>query len=222
MRQVSPHIMVIDPGVHTPEIDTFNLIASLSPIPCHYHLPAMFGFESFPDKLDHVRGIIILGSAASVHDNLPWQRPLETWLQPAIELGIPILGCCYGHQMLAHMFGGAVEYISPERTKLKGVRLVRIMNNAVWPVGQRRLVVTHAEAVTRLPDCLRVLAKSDEIEIDGFMHENKPIFGLQSHPEATRIFLDGHEIPVALGVDPLSDGQELIRVFVHTAVGNRP
>ena len=217
-----PHIIVIDPGVHTPEVDTFNLIADMSPLPCHYHLPALIGLDSLPESFAQVRGIIILGSASSVHDHLPWQRPLEEWLRPAIEIGIPMLGCCYGHQMLVHMLGGTVEYLTPEHTKLKGVRRVEMLENTLWPAGERNLVVTHSEVVTHLPNTLRVIAKSNEIAIDGFTHKNKPIFGLQSHPEATRLFLKGHQILEPHGVDALSDGQELLRSFVYMAVGNHP
>ena len=194
MLSAAKHLMVIDPGVHTPEIDTFNNIAALSPVPCSYHLPALFGFDSFPKSYDLVAGIIVLGSAASVHDDFPWQRPLENWLRPAIEKNIPVLGCCYGHQMLAHMFGGRVEFINAEKTKLKGVRRVNVRDNNLWHTGDRNLIVTHAETVTALPQSLRVIASSPEIAIDGFAHENKPVFGFQSHPEATEVFLRGHEM----------------------------
>ena len=212
-----PHIMVIDPGVKTPEIDTFNNIASLSPIPCSYHLPALHGFDSFPSGIDAVRGVIILGSAASVHDNLPWQRPLEDWLRPVIELGIPVLGCCYGHQMLAYMLGGTVGYVNDERAKLKGVRRVQILQNDLIPSGECRLIVTHAEMVTGLPANTKILARSDEIAIDGFVHENKPVFGFQSHPEATNVFLKGHEMLDDHALGSLSDGHNIIRLFVHKA-----
>jgi GMP synthase (glutamine-hydrolysing) len=214
-----PHIMVIDPGVKTPEIDTFNNIAAISSIPCSYHLPALHGFDSFPAGFDAVRGVIILGSAASVYENLPWQRPLEDWLRPVIDRGIPVLGCCYGHQMLACMLGGTVGYVNEEKLKLKGVRRVRILENDLFQVGETRLIVTHAEMVKTLPPNSRILARSDEIAIDGFMHENKPVFGFQSHPEATKVFLKSHEMLDDHAVSSLSNGHDIIRRFVHKAAG---
>jgi GMP synthase (glutamine-hydrolysing) len=209
--------MVIDPGVKTPETDTFNNIASISPIPCSYHLPAMHGFDSFPSGIDAVRGVIVLGSAASVHDHLPWQRPLEDWLRPVIERGIPVLGCCYGHQMLAYMLGGTVGFVNAEQLKLKGVRRVRILENDLFPAGESSLIVTHAEMVKALPPNSRILASSDEIAIDGFMHEKRPVFGFQSHPEATKVFLKGHEMLDDHTLGSLSDGHDIIRRFVHKA-----
>lgn len=215
----SPHIMVIDPGVKSPEIDTFNNIASMAPIACSYHLPALFGFESFPEDLTLVRAIIVLGSASSVHDRLPWQIQLEQWVQTAIDQDIPVLGCCYGHQMLAYMYGGDINFIKPDREKLKGVRRVQLLKNPVWPAGDRRMIVTHCETVTRLPAEMRTIAQSDEIAIDGLMHENKPVFGFQSHPEATKMFLKGHEMLDDQALHVLPDGHEIIRRFVHMAVG---
>lgn len=212
---MKPHLMVIDPGVYTPEIDTFNLIASLSPIPCTYHLPAMFGFASFPHDFTDVRGIIVLGSAASVHERLPWQLSLEDWLRPALDKGVPVLGCCYGHQMLAYMFGGDVGYVNETREKLKGVRRVNVVNNRLWNSGERRLIVTHAEVVLQLPAEFEVLASSEDITIDGLIHRSKPVFGFQSHLEATKVFLAGHEMLDEKTSSALSDGHELLRRFVH-------
>ena len=212
---MKPHLMVIDPGVHTPEIDTFNLIAAFSPIPCTYHLPALFGFASFPQDFTYVQGIIVLGSAASVHDRLPWQAALEEWLRPAIDSDMPVLGCCYGHQMLAYMFGGDVGFIKETREKLKGVRRVNVVKNRLWNSGERRLIVTHAEAVLQLPAEFELLASSEDITIDGLIHRSKPVFGFQSHPEATKVFLAGHEMLDEKTLSVLSDGHALLREFVH-------
>jgi GMP synthase-like glutamine amidotransferase len=212
-----PHIMVIDPGVHTPEVDTFNHIAAMAPIPCSYHLPAMHGFASFPNDISQVRGIIVLGSAASVHDRASWQISLEEWLRPVIELSVPVLGCCYGHQMLAYMFGGEIGFVRADQSKLKGVRQVEILNNDLCHTGARSLIVTHAEMVQKLPSSMRVIARSSEVAIDGLVHQNKPVFGFQAHPEATEVFLHGHEMHEAQAVAVLSEGHQLIRTFVDKA-----
>ena len=150
-----PHIVVIDPGVRTPEIDTFNHLNSIAPLPCTYHLPAMFSFSTLPDNLNLVRAVIVMGSAASVNDDFPWQRPLEAWVKRACEATIPVLGLCYGHQMLAHMFGGRVEFMYEDRAKLKGLREIQLLENPVWISTKAKLVVTHAEAVVALPECMK-------------------------------------------------------------------
>jgi GMP synthase (glutamine-hydrolysing) len=219
---MSPQIMVIDPGVKTPELDTFNNIASMVPVSCGYHLPAMFGFGSFPDQYSEVRAVIILGSASSVHERLPWQVELENRVRRMIDMNIPVLGCCYGHQMLAYMYGGDVAYVKQEQIKLKGVRSVEVLQNPVWNKGVRKMIVTHNEHVTRLPQDFTVIATSREVPIDGLMHKTKRIFGFQSHPEATKNFLEGHEMLDAQSLGALGDGHSIIRDFVNMAIGKSP
>jgi GMP synthase-like glutamine amidotransferase len=216
----NPHIMVIDPGVKTPEIDTYNNIAKISPVACTYHLPALFGFDSFPEDPRQTRAIIILGSLASVFDRLPWQQQLEHWTRKAIDAGVPILGCCYGHQMLGWMHGATLGYVREDRAKLQGARSVTIAPNPIWTPGPRDLIVTHCEMVTGLPREMRPLASSPEVAVDGLMLENKPVFGFQSHPEATFQFLKDREMHTPQAVNVLGQGHQLIAAFVHMAVGN--
>lgn len=210
-----PHIVVIDPGVHTPEVDTFNHMCGFAPLPLTYHLPAMHGFNSFPtgESLALVRGIIVLGSAASVYENLPWQKPLEDWLLPMCERGVPVLGLCYGHQMLAHMFGGKIAYMTPGKEKLKGARQIDFIPNPLSISGSRRLIVTHNEAVVELPECMEILATSAAVRVDGLRHRKWPVFGLQSHPEATIEFLKSHEMHLPQVIEALPDGADVLRKF---------
>ena len=214
-------IMVIDPGVHTPELDTFNLIARLSPIPCSYHLPAMFGFDSFSSGSDDLAGIVILGSAASVYDNLVWQRPLEAYVAKMIDAGVPVFGCCYGLQMLAFMYGGQVGYVQPSKEKLKGVRRVNFLEHEIWPSGEREVIVTHAEMITEIPTEFMLLATSDQVPIEGLCHKTKPVFGFQFHPEATRVFLAGHDMLSDITESSLRDGHEILARFVHMAAAGK-
>jgi GMP synthase (glutamine-hydrolysing) len=214
-------IMVIDPGVHTPELDTFNLISKLSEIPCTYHLPAMFGFDSFPANSCEIAGIVVLGSAASVYDNLAWQRPLESYVAKMIDAGVPVLGCCYGLQMLAFMFGAKVGYVRSAKEKLKGVRRISILDNEVWSRGERSVIVTHAEMLTEIPAEFSLLATSDQVSIEGIYHAKKPVFGFQFHPEATRVFLAGHDMLNETTESSLSDGQKILSQFVHMAASGK-
>lgn len=214
-------IMVIDPGVHTPELDTFNLISSLSTIPCSYHLPAMFGFASFIAEPKDLAGIVILGSAASVYDNLAWQRPLESYVARMIEAGVPVLGCCYGLQMLAFMYGAKVGHVNESKEKLKGVRRVRVLDNPLWISGPRDVIVTHAEMLTEIPSEFALLATSDQVAIEGIHHKTKAVFGFQFHPEATSVFLAGHEMLNEKTEPFLKDGQQILSQFVHMAAGRK-
>ena len=55
-------------------------------------------------------GVIVSGSAAMVTDRADWSERSAEWLREAAHEGLPLLGICYGHQLLAHALGGVVSY----------------------------------------------------------------------------------------------------------------
>ena len=113
------HLMVIDPGVLTPSIESFNRISKVTPLNVSYHLPALFGPKSLlkATKDNNISGIIILGSASSVNDSTNWQTEIERLILDASAKLTPILGLCYGHQLLGKIFGGIVEPLWNKKIK---------------------------------------------------------------------------------------------------------
>lgn len=214
-----PHIAVIDPAVRIPELDSYNHIVQMSSLPTSYHLPAMFGIESLLDA-GRPAAIIVMGSGASVHDNLPWQQELNEWLKPLIEQGIPTLGLCYGHQLIAHLFGGKVGYIFQDLTKLKGFRRVTVQPSRFLPkVEEGLLVVSHRETVTDCPPGFTIGANSSEIPIDGLSHAQLPIWSFQTHPESTHAFVKHGEIPWSGDESMFHFGHRLVKAFLdHVAL----
>lgn len=213
-----PHIMVIDPAMRIAEVECFNHIALTSPLPVTYHLPAMYGLQSLAyADMRSARGLIILGSASSVHDRLPWQSALEDWLRPHLDAGLPTLGLCYGHQMLATMFGGRVAYVSPDQFKHKGLRRISVSATPCWPAGDGLVVVSHNETVADAPSCMRPIATSALIANDGLAHTQLPIWSFQSHPEATPAFLHNHAISTDEAPQAFAFGQSLVAGFVNFA-----
>lgn len=218
MTTARPHVLVIDPAMRIAEVECFNLVAQMATVPCTYHLPAMFGMQSLQaEDMGSVLGIIILGSAASVHDRSPWQHDLEGWLMPHLRSRIPTIGFCYGHQMLAHMFGGRVDYVFADRTKHSGMREIQVDHTPWHKAGSGRIVVSHCETVVQAPAAMRVLAKSPEITVDGLAHVDLPIWSLQSHPESTPAFLANHEIKVVDPARELAFGHGIVRGFLDYA-----
>jgi GMP synthase (glutamine-hydrolysing) len=211
--------MIIDPALRTPELECLNSITLSAPLPVTYHLPAMFGLNSLREEtLDTVRGIIILGSASTVNDRAAWQIDLEVWLKPVLERRIPTLGLCYGHQMLAHLFGGRIEYMFADLTKHKGFRVVSVDATGPWKKSQGSLVVSHNEHVTVVPSSMKVIAKSSAVAVDGLAHKELPVYSFQAHPEATRAFLKNQGIEQPQDVQCFDFGTELIASFLSFAV----
>jgi GMP synthase-like glutamine amidotransferase len=182
--------MIIDPAVKKPELRTLNGLAHQSPLPMTYHLPALFGVDSVLKEEKDVAGILILGSLSSVNDRHSWQNALESWLMPRLEAGVPTLGICYGHQMLAHMFGAKVTHAF-NGEKRQGFREVCLEPNPLWGNQTLKgpLCVSHEEAVVSAPSGFKVVGQSKDVAIDALAHETLPVWGFQSHPEATEFFL---------------------------------
>jgi GMP synthase-like glutamine amidotransferase len=208
-------ILVIEPAVRYPNLDSFNAMALRSPLPLAYHLPALYGLDSL-DRTDPdlVRGVILLGSAASVNDGLPWQTPLGRWLRELWERRLPTLGLCFGHQLIAHLLGGRVG-LAFGGSKRCAFRRVQLREAPAWASGptEVEVPVSHREAVLECPEELRVFASSDEVSVEAFAHRELPIFGFQAHLEATPLWLEKHDLDPLLE-RRLQDARRLLGAFL--------
>jgi len=73
----SQNLMVIDPALEVPELESFNGIVARSPIKATYHLPALHSPVSMHEQIKDTRGIILMGSAASVLEKHEWMNDIE-------------------------------------------------------------------------------------------------------------------------------------------------
>ena len=125
-----------------------------------------------------VKGIILSGGPSSVYEkNAPKCDPR------ILEQGIPILGLCYGHQLIAHLFGGKV---GPGKKREYGITYATIdkFNDVFRGLGKTEKVwMSHSDTVTALPAEFEILAHTENSPVAAFKHRVKPIFGLQWHPE---------------------------------------
>lgn len=135
-------------------------------------------------SLDWIRewrphGIILSGGPASVYGaEVPVIDP------ELLRLGIPVLGICYGMQMIAHVEGGRV---SPGRREY-GRAEIRVGEAkgifAGFEVGEELVVwASHGDHVDEMPPGYRVIASSSTLPIAAFRAEDRPIYGVQFHPE---------------------------------------
>ena len=70
---------------------------------------AVFDDEPLPDP-GATSAVVVTGSSSMVTDREPWSERTAAWLRDAVSARTPVLAICYGHQLLAHAFGGKVEY----------------------------------------------------------------------------------------------------------------
>jgi len=214
--QNRPHLAVIDPATHTPEVDCFNAMARRSPLPLTYHLPALHGLDSLHREGPDLAGIVILGSGASVHDDAPWISALGRWLAPYWARDLPILGLCFGHQLLAHLFGGEIGLLW-DGEKRRGTRVVRVDAPSLLATATGPLVISHREGVLRPPADWRVVATSDDVVYDGIAHPDRPIWGFQPHPEATAGFVANNKITVEDPKTAFTFGHRIVDGFLELA-----
>ncbi len=134
---------------------------------------------SFEDiKAKNPKGIILTGGPSSVYaeDGMLCDKRI-------FDLGIPVLGICYGMQTIAHLLGGKVEGAG---NKEYGVELARINNNSKLfkdYESTNRFLMSHFDKVTQIPHGFDVIASTDNTPIAGIANEEKNIYGLQFHPE---------------------------------------
>ena len=125
------------------------------------------------------RGIILSGGPASVYaENAPQPDP------GLFELGLPVLGICYGEQLMFHHLGGTVES-SPKREYGAGSLRIEVTDCPLFQGLPDKLDVwnSHGDKVTKLPPGFRTVAHTENSPFAAVEHPEKRFYGLQFHPE---------------------------------------
>ncbi len=210
------HIAVVDPGGRVPELDNYNRLVLRNPeVRLSYHLPALFGMSSLELIEEKPEAMIIFGSSASVNEGLPWQPSFHSWIKKQMDSGLPTLGICYGHQLIAHLYGGTVDFALPSQEKYKGLREINLEKTGFWQGNAGRFVVSHREVVTSLSCELEKCGGSSEAEFELIRHRMHPIWGIQSHPEAGPEFIINSAIPLKDNEhEPFKSGDDFMRRFI--------
>ncbi|MFX0098539.1 MAG: glutamine-hydrolyzing GMP synthase [Candidatus Hodarchaeota archaeon] len=129
-----------------------------------------------------VKGVIFSGGPGSVYQEGDPNLPRET-LDWFISNKIPMLGLCYGHQLIAYQMGGKVESRKNKeygKTKLKVIKPIGVLES----VESEELVwMSHGDQVTSLPDGYEILASTETSPIAAFQSSDRLFHGLQFHPE---------------------------------------
>ena len=151
-------------------------------------------------------GIILSGGPNSVYESLEWKAP-----QVVFELGVPVLGICYGMQTMAQQLGGKVESSGKREFGFAEVRArghsqffngIQDRSNAEGH-GLLEVWMSHGDKVTELPAGFKVIGSSESCPVAAMADEDRRFYAVQFHPEVTHTL----------------KGKEMIARFVHDICG---
>lgn len=147
----------------------------------------------FPDP-GQLEGIVITGSAAGVYDDLPWLDPLRAFIRQTYGRNTPMLGVCFGHQIMADALGGDVRKSEKGwglgRHNYGVVRRPEFMRQAPAALA---VACSHQDQVITPPAEAQVILASDFTPNAGLAYRNGAALSLQPHPE----FADDYTIALA-------------------------
>jgi len=188
------YLAVIDCAVKEPVANCFNSIVARYRKPALYYSPGFCGMDI---ELSKTKAVMILGSASSVNDNLPWQKSVFELIEDCLKSKIPLLGLCFGHQAIAHVLGAKIDFVSIEQRKLQGSREISFEEDFgfIRKGDVINVAVSHKEEVKNLTIDMKPLASSGAAIVEAFAHRELACFGFQSHPEASRYFIE-HQVGI--------------------------
>jgi len=136
-------------------------------------------YNKFPYDATDVKGVILSGSPFSVYDEAAFKTDVER-----LQKKYPVLGICYGAQLMAHNAGGKVEpagtreygranlsYRNPNCRLMKGIS----DNAQIW--------MSHGDSITQVPEDFEIIASTKDVPVTAYHIKNSDTFGVQFHPE---------------------------------------
>ncbi len=148
------------------------------------------------------KGIILSGGPASVHvDDAP---SIDAALYDA---GVPVLGICYGAQLVAQQLGGEVECTGGGEYGATSLRLTGDTSPLFGALSDEQVVwMSHGDAITTAPDGFRVTALTAGAPVAALEDRDRAVYGVQFHPEVAHT----------------ERGQEVLKAFLYDVCGSRP
>jgi GMP synthase-like glutamine amidotransferase len=184
-----PHVTIIETGLVSPKNREHHgsypqmfeaMIAAANPSVTFDTVSIPAG-EPLPD-VGSLEAILITGSSAGVYDGFDWIAPLEDFVRAANDAKVPMVGVCFGHQLIAQALGGVacksekgwgigrhVYDVAPGNGIVQGTRIA--------------IAASHQDQVIAPPPGAKTILSSDFTEHAGLLYEGGTTLSVQPHPE---------------------------------------
>lgn len=138
-------------------------------------------YNNFPELTPNVKGVILSGSPCSVRDGDSPRIDLDKFRN-----NVPVLGVCYGAQLLASMLGGEVKASQHREYGRAHLKIDDVDSSLLVGLSTSSQVwMSHGDTIVSIPDNFRVIASTESVHVAAFKLENEPTYGIQFHPEVT-------------------------------------
>ena len=140
----------------------------------------IFSPSTNENSLSKAKGIVLSGGPASVNSS-----KIPEFNSKLLKLNKPILGLCYGHQLIAQSFGGSIS--NSGKGEFGKAILEHKSDSPLWEniSFPNQVWMSHQDSVTNCPEEFEVTAETKTGNLAAMKHRNRPIFTLQFHPEVT-------------------------------------
>jgi GMP synthase-like glutamine amidotransferase len=138
--------------------------------------------NEFPKDVHDCEGWLITGSRFGAYEGHSWIPPLEDFIRKSYAAHVPVVGICFGHQIIAQAMGGKVE-------KYAGGWSV---GPTEYDFGDHKVTLNawHQDQVTQKPEAAKVLASTEFCENAALLYDDR-MFTVQPHPEFRKEFMEG-------------------------------
>lgn len=138
-------------------------------------------YNNIPEIGNNIKGVILSGSPCSVRDE---ESPRIDF--SAFKGKLPVLGVCYGAQLMAQEFGGRVEASSTREYGRALLNKVHSANELLKGIDVNSQVwMSHADTIKALPETASIIASTESVEVAAFQFKGEKTFAIQFHPEVT-------------------------------------